>query len=60
MEPSPEAGMAASTTLVGPLADLTVSKFGDRFMNEEIEVWNKRHAVIRQPGMISRDILDVN
>ena len=60
MDPFCDAGMGSCETGIGGTVALCINQKGERFFNEDIGIWEKHDAVLRQPGQICYDIIDVN
>ena len=60
MDPFCNVGMGSCESGIGGTVALCVNQKGERFYNEDIGIWEKHDQVLRQPGQICYDIIDVN
>lgn len=60
IDPFSDVGMGSCETGIGGTVSLCVNQNGERFFNEDIGIWEKHDQVLRQPGQICYDIIDVN
>lgn len=60
MDPFSDVGMGSCESGIGGTVALSVNQNGERFYNEDIGIWEKHDQVLRQPGRICYDIIDVN
>lgn len=60
MDPFSDVGMGSCESGIGGTVALCVNQNGERFYNEDIGIWEKHDQVLRQPGRICYDIIDVN
>ena len=60
MDPWADCAMSSAETAIGGTVALSINKYGKRYWNEDMGIWEKHDQLMNQPDRICFDIIDVN